>query len=148
MNSHFSSQKQIKIIETYFRKVDARDSTLLDLFTDDVQMFFPKFGLGYGKADLIKFSEIMNRHLESLEHDIDSFHYIVSDNCVVVEGTERGVTRDGVCWPDGLVSQGRFCNVFEFKGALIHRMFIYVDPDYTSSDRDRVDIFHPVEDRS
>jgi hypothetical protein len=49
MNSHFSSQKQIKIIETYFRKVDARDSTLLDLFTDDVQMFFPKFGLGYGK---------------------------------------------------------------------------------------------------
>ncbi|WP_017748448.1 hypothetical protein [Scytonema hofmannii] len=51
------------------------------------------------------------------------------------------MTRSGVALPDGIVSQGLFCNVFEFDGVLIRRMHIYVDPDFTSADRDRIDIF-------
>lgn len=41
---------RLETVNTYFRKVDARDPTVLDLFTDDAQMFFPKFGLAHGKA--------------------------------------------------------------------------------------------------
>jgi ketosteroid isomerase-like protein len=121
--------------------MNARDPTVLDLFTNDVQIFFPKFGLAHGKTALVQFSDIMNSQLESIEHDIGAFNYIVSGNCVVVEGTERGVTRNGVRWPDGIVSQGRFCNVLEFDRALIRRMHTYVDPDFTSADQDRIDIF-------
>ncbi|MBD3885670.1 nuclear transport factor 2 family protein [Phormidium tenue FACHB-886] len=135
------SSDRIEAVNTYFRKVNTRDSTVLNLFTDDVQLFFPKFGLAHGKDALVKFSEIMMNQLERIEHDIEAFNYIVSGNFVVVEGTERGVMRGGLYCPDGIVSQGRFCNVFEFDGALIRRIYIYVDPDFTSADRDRIQIF-------
>lgn len=138
MSFDASDDDRLKAIDTYLRKVDARDPTVLDVFTDDVQMFFPKFGLAHGKAALAKLSETLTGELASIEHDIDGFHYIVSGNFVVVEGTERGVTRNGVYWPDGVVSEGRFCNVFEFDGVLIQRRHIYVDPDYTSADQDRI----------
>jgi len=134
-------EARIRIVEAYFRKINANDATVLDLFTEDVQMFFPKFGLGHSKAHMIQFSEIMGRHLERLEHDIENFNYIVAGDYVVVEGTERGVTREGVTWPDGLISEGRFCNVFDFRGDRIQRVFIYVDPDYTSADQERIAIF-------
>lgn len=143
-----SPETGIRIVETYFRKIDAKDATVLDLFTEDVQMFFPKFGYGYGKADMIQFSEIMGRHLEQLEHDIENFNYIVAGDSVVVEGRERGVTRAGVNWPDGRISDGRFCNVFEFRSSLISRVFIYVDPDYTSADWDRIAIFRGHQNRT
>jgi hypothetical protein len=61
----------------------------------------------------------------------------------VVEGTESGVAGDGTPWPDGEVSQGRFCNVFEFNGDLISALRIYVDPDFTSSHQDRIRQLRP-----
>jgi len=131
------SNDRLETVNTYFRKVDAGDPTVLDLFTDDVQAFFPKFGIGHGKA-AVRFSQTLMSELESIQHDFNAFNYISSGSFVVVEGTERGVTRSGVHWPDGVVSEGRFCNVFEFDGALIQRVHIYVDPDFTSADRDRV----------
>lgn len=141
MSADVNTEERLRIVESYFRKVDDRDPTLMDLFTDDVEMFFPKFGVGHGKGDMMAFSEIMGAYLACLEHDIDAFNYVISGNHVVVEGTERGRTRDGVPWPDGRISEGRFCNVFEFDGKLICRVFIYVDPDYTSSDTDRIEVF-------
>lgn len=135
------SDSRREIVRTYFRKVDAKDPTVLDLFTDDVQMFFPKFGLAQGKAALVRFSEIMASQLASIEHDIEAFNYITSGNLIAVEGRERGVMQNGVHWPDGIVSQGYFCNVFEFAGELIQRIHIYVDPDFTSADLDRIHSF-------
>jgi ketosteroid isomerase-like protein len=141
MTTDIDDAAQIQAVNTYFRKVDTNDPTILDIFTDDVQIFFPKMGLAHGKAALVKFSEILMNHLESIEHDIEAFNYIISGNVVVVEGTERGLTRQGIRWPDSVVSQGRFCNVFEFDGRLIRRVHVYVDPDFTSADRDRIQIF-------
>lgn len=135
------ARDRIEAIKGYFRKVDARDPTFLDLCTDDVQFFFPKFGLAHGKDAIARFGERMARHLEGLEHDIDGFTYIVSGDLIAVEGQERGVMRGGERWPDGIVSQGRFCNVFEFDGPLIRRIHIYVDPDYANADRERLRAF-------
>lgn len=50
--------------------------------------------------------------------------------------------KDGTVWPDKNVSQGRFCSVFEFSGGLITRMYIYVDPDFPSTDVERISILH------
>jgi enamine deaminase RidA (YjgF/YER057c/UK114 family) len=133
-----SADLLINVVETYFRKVGAGDPTLLDLFKDDVDFCFPKFGRQRGKSALMTFGERMTTDLQSIAHDIEHFNYIVAGTTVVVEGQERGVTRAGVSWPDGVISQGRFCSVFEFDGSLISRMHIYVDPDFTSTHIERI----------
>lgn len=132
--SNTLDKQRIAIIRSYFHKVDARDGSLADLFTEDVDVFFPKFGRARGKAALARFGECMGRQLRSLEHDIDGLVFTVAGARIAVEGLERGVTQDGVPWPDGTISEGRFCNVFEFDGTLISRIFIYVDPDFSSAD--------------
>jgi hypothetical protein len=80
-------------------------------------MRFPKYGMTKGKAGIARFGEVLAAHLQNLTHAIEEFRYHVSGDVVVVEGTELGVAGDGTPWPDGEVSQGRFCNVFEFDGA-------------------------------
>ncbi|WP_202901336.1 nuclear transport factor 2 family protein [Chania multitudinisentens] len=114
---------------------------LLDLFTDDVEFFFPKFGVARGKAALARFAERIAKGTAQLTHDIDGLIFTVGNDRIVVEGREWGVTADGRAWPDGDISQGRFANVFEFDGLLIKRIFIYVDPDFTNEDHQRVSMY-------
>jgi len=130
-----------KAVETYFRRVDARDPRLADLFTEDAEIFFPKFGRARGKEALARLGGALEAQLESLEHDIEGLRYIVAGDFIAVEGQERGVMRDGKHWPDGIISEGRFCDVFEFEGSLIRRIYIYVDPDFTNADGDRLRAF-------
>ncbi|WP_312400281.1 nuclear transport factor 2 family protein [Sphingobacterium sp.] len=132
------------VAEAYFRKVDAGefDNSYYNLFTEDVELYFPKFGFGYGKDGVKKFGETMARFLGSITHDIKNFNYIISGNMLVVEGTERGITIEKKLFPDNVTAFGKFCSVFEFEGDLIKRMHIYVDPDVTSSDIDRLTIFN------
>ncbi|AHG20744.1 hypothetical protein Z042_14885 [Chania multitudinisentens RB-25] len=135
------SEARIEIIRRYFREVDAKSSLLLELFTDDVEFFFPKFGVARGKAALARFAERIAKDAAQLTHDIDGLIFTVGNDRIVVEGREWGVTADGKTWPDGDISQGRFANVFEFDGLLIKRTFIYVDPDFTSEDHRRVSMY-------
>lgn len=84
----------------------------------------------------------MGHLLKNITHDIDNFNYIVSENFVVVEGTEKGVTQSDKEWPDHKIAFGKFCSIFEFDKDLIKRMHIYVDPDLTSEDIDRIVILN------
>lgn len=132
------TESRLETIRTYFRRVDARDPALLELFTDDVEFFFPKFGAARGKAAIVEFGARLGRFLDTLEHDIDGLKFIVAGDVIAVEGREWGTMKNGVRWPDENISQGRFCNVFVFEGSLISRTYIYVDPDFTSEDRERI----------
>ena len=140
MSDTLLTNSKIKLILQYFEKVDRGDESYLDLFTDDVKFFFPKFGTSEGVESIASFASKMGTYLKSIKHDIDSFNFIIEGNTVVVEGVERGTMADGTPWPDGKISQGRFCSVFEFTDELISRMYIYVDPDYASKDKKRVKI--------
>jgi ketosteroid isomerase-like protein len=137
MNVSASSDVRIAAVLEYFRRVDSGDTSVTDLMTEDVQFFFPKFGVGYGKPAVAELARGLFESLASLRHDMDRMHILTSGDHVIVEGFESGVTRDGVVWPDPKRSEGRFCSVFEFEGTLIKRHHVYVDPDYTSSDRAR-----------
>lgn len=130
-------------IETYFKKIDSGifDDEYFDLYTEDVEMYYPKFGFEKGKQGIKNFGTVIGKHLEKLTHDIQNFRYTFSDTVIVVEGNEKGVTRSGKEWPDNHTSFGKFCNVFEFDGELIKRVHIYVDPDFTSEDTERLAIF-------
>ena len=135
-----NTDSRIRVIKTYFSKVKTGDPSITALFTDDFEFYFPKFGAARGKQALAVFAERMGRNLAAVGHNIAKFRYIVSKDApvIAVEGTEFGQIRDGRTWPDGIVSHGRFCSVFEFDGLLISRMSIYVDPDFGSDDAARI----------
>lgn len=142
MSNSKVADARLQAVITYFEKVDAGDSSYLDLFTEDVKFFFPKFGNSQGKDSLVAFEQRIDALMGSIWHDISNFNFIISGNTVVVEGTEGGTMKDGTVWPDNAVSQGRFCSVFEFTGSLISRMYIYVDPDFSSHDAERISILY------
>ena len=50
--------KSADLCREYFRHVDTGSESLLDLFADDTQIYFPKYGIGTGKAALL---EILTR---------------------------------------------------------------------------------------
>lgn len=133
-------------VKVYFEKIDAgnTDDAYFGLFTDDVVLYFPKFGFVQGKDGIKKLGEQLGAFLKSLHHDIDNFIYIINGPYVVVEGREKGMTKQGVAWPDNVISYGLFCNVFEFEGNLIKRVHIYVDPDFTSCDSERIKLLKGV----
>jgi hypothetical protein len=121
------------ITRQYFRLADAGDPAIIDLFTDDAQMFYPKFGYARGKAQIGAFAGGLGRGVASLRHDLDGFTIVSAGDYVVIEGTERGTTATGVNFPDDKSSFGLFCNVFEFEGLLIKRVHVYVDPDFANT---------------
>jgi SnoaL-like domain len=127
----------VSIAKEYFVRLDAGSPTLLDLFTEDAQIFFPKFGIGRGRAAILEAMSGLGGRLQSIAHASDSFVYIASGNLLAVEGTTRGVLKNGVRWAAGETPGGRFCNVFEFRGNLICRVHIYLDPDYGGEDAER-----------
>ncbi|MGY5034075.1 nuclear transport factor 2 family protein [Streptomyces sp. 900116325] len=120
----------------YFRLVDAGDPAVSDLFTDNAQMFFPKFGFATGKDQIGAFAQGLGRGISAIEHDIPGLTVLSSGNYVVIEGEVKGTTTSGVAFPDGVSSYGLFCNVFEFEGERIKRIHIYEDPDFGSMHTD------------
>jgi hypothetical protein len=57
---------------------------------------------------------------------------------IVCEGTSHGEHADGP-WRAGNPEwgAGRWCDVFEIRDGLIHRCFVYLDPDYAGKDTAR-----------
>lgn len=137
MSESIDQSEAVAISLEYFRRLDAGNPNFVELFTEDVQIFFPKFGIGKGKAALFELGSGLTTVLASVVHDIDTFLYFVSGNRLTVEGTTRGTTKSGTNWSGGETPGGRFCSVFEFRGNLISRMHIYLDPDYGSDDHAR-----------
>jgi hypothetical protein len=130
-------QTMLAAVTQYFVKGDAGDASVFELFTDDIQIYFPKFGIATGKAAFGELATGLLGSLKSIAHYISDFKYIVGSNSVVVEGTTHGADREGAEWSGGKTAGGRFCSVFEFRGSLIARMHIYLDPDYTGRDENR-----------
>ncbi len=127
----------IEITKEYFRRVDAGSADLAELFTDDVEVYFPKFGVMKGKAAFFDLASGLFERISQIAHDVDSLLCVANGNDVVAEGMSRGTTRDGTSWEGGSTPAGRFCNVFHFRNGKIDRVHIHLDPDYGAEDRDR-----------
>jgi len=46
---------------------------MIDLFTEDAEMWFPKHGVAKGKAGIGRFARILGASPEGLTHAIDEF---------------------------------------------------------------------------
>ena len=113
--------------------------SILDLFADDAQVYFPKWGVATGKEQIGQLFNDVGGTLKAIRHDYATFNYIFSgSDYLVVEGTSYGEHRDGP-WRAGVPDwgAGRWCDVFEIRDWKIQRCFIYLDPDYAGKDTSR-----------
>ncbi len=136
-----TDEQRKSVALTYFKALDsggtgADGRSMFDLFADDIQAYFPKYGIAEGKTDVVKMYGAVGEILRSIRHHYETFNWIFSGtDMVVCEGTSHGVHRDG-SWRAGdpVWGAGRFCDVFEIRDWQIHRLFIYLDPDYANLD--------------
>ena len=117
--------------------VTSNGGSILDLFADDAQVFFPKWGLATGKKQIGQLFTDFGGLLKSILHDYATFNWIMTgSDMFACEGTSAGVHNDGA-WRAGVSHGGRWCDVFEVRDFLIQRCFIYLDPDYAGLDTAR-----------
>lgn len=120
----------------YLKRLD-QGKDFFDLFSEDAQVYFPKWGLANGRAEVEQLFSDLASVLKSIRHDYAYFNYIIQGDHVVVEGTSFGMTADGTEWRAGVTHAGRWCDVFEIRDFKIQRLFIYLDPDYAGADTGR-----------
>ncbi len=117
--------------------VTSTGESILDLFAEDAQVFFPKWGLATGKPDIGRLFSDFGGRLRNILHDYASFNWIMTGtDLFAVEGTSAGEHVDG-SWRAGVTHGGRWCDVFEVRDFKIQRCFIYLDPDYAGLDTTR-----------
>jgi hypothetical protein len=117
--------------------VTSTGGSILDLFADDAQVFFPKWGLATGKAQIGQLFTDFGGGIRHILHDYATFNFIMTGTDVfAVEGTSAGEHHEGP-WRAGVTHAGRGCDVFEVRDFLIQRCFIYLDPDYAGRDTQR-----------
>jgi ketosteroid isomerase-like protein len=121
----------VAVVREYFRRADARATDLLDLLDDDVEFYFPKFGIGRGKQDYVRFAITLAKQM-TVFHNQETLRFHECGQAVVVEGETFGHDADGVEWRGGETPGGRFCSVYEIRDGRIARSYIYADPDYAS----------------
>ena len=111
--------------------------SILDLFAEDAQVYFPKWGVANGKAQIGEMFGSVGGRLKAIRHDYANFNWIMTHtDTFACEGTSYGEHDDGA-WRAGVTHAGRWCDVFEVRDFLIQRCFIYLDPDYAGLDTDR-----------
>ena len=117
--------------------VTSTGASILDLFADDAQVYFPKWGLANGKEQIGQLFTDVGGTLESIRHEYADFNWIMTGgDLFACEGRSHGEHKDGE-WRAGVTHAGRWCDVFEVRDFLIQRCFIYLDPDYAGKDTDR-----------
>ena len=52
--SSTNDRDRINLIQDYFRLADQGRPEVLDLFREDAELYFPKFGLGLGRQSLFE----------------------------------------------------------------------------------------------
>jgi ketosteroid isomerase-like protein len=112
---------------------------VLDLFADDAQVFFPKWGMATGIEAIGRLFADIGGTIEHIRHDYETITWTFSGSgTIVAEGTSHGRHRDGF-WGAGNPewAAGRWCDVFEIRDGKIHRCFVYLDPDYAGVDTAR-----------
>ena len=131
-----SDQEKIAIAKEYFLRADQGRPDVLDLFHEDMEIYFPKFGFGQGRQSFLDFVKGFAGSLEFIRHDYDRLVFLPSGDHLVVEGSSRG-SMSGSSWEGGKTPGGRFCNIFKFRDGRISSVHIYLDPDYVGEDEAR-----------
>jgi ketosteroid isomerase-like protein len=133
------------IAESYLKALDAGGVSpttglgLFDHFTDDAEVYFPKWGVARGIEQIKQLFADVGSSLKAITHHYDGFTwYLNGTDRFAVEGTSHGTHRDGP-WKAGTPdwAAGRWCDTFHLRDGKIARLYIYLDPDYAGQDHAR-----------
>src|SRR5688572_26497688 len=76
--------------------VTSNGGSILDLFAEDAQVFFPKWGLATGKPQIAQLFTDCAGPIVSILHDYATFNWIMTGtDTFAVEGTSAGVHQGG-----------------------------------------------------
>ena len=137
--AHSVAGQRRSATQGYNGGVTSTGGSILDLFADDAQVAFPKWGLATGKEQIGRMFGDVGGTLGSIQHHYSEFTWVYSgSDLVVAEGTSHGEHQDGT-WRAGVPEwgAGRWCDVFEIRDWLIQRCFTYFDPDHAGQDTAR-----------
>ena len=63
MNSP-TDQNRIKVVQDYFRLADQGSREILELFHEDAEIYYPKFGFGFGRESIFELTKGFEGALE------------------------------------------------------------------------------------
>lgn len=140
-----TNEQRKSVALEYFRALDNGGSTsdggsLFDLFAVDAEVYFPKWGVAEGRDEIARMFGEVGGIIGAIKHHYATFNWVFSgSDTIVCEGTSHGQAADGTNWRVGEPGwgAGRFCDVFEIRDWAIHRLYIYLDPDYANADSAR-----------
>ena len=90
--SSLTDRDKIKIVREYFVRLDQGRPDVLDLFHENAEIYFPKFGFGFDRQSLFEMTRGFAGTLEFIRHDYDAMTFIPAGDYVVVEGTSQPMT--------------------------------------------------------
>ncbi len=118
-----NSSENIDIIKKYYKNVSTRNmDTVNSLFSPNIEVYFPQFGVVKGIENLLKLNKNLTETIDQIDYDYDNFVYTISENRIIVEGIESGTLAN-----NNTFMNKRFCSVFEIKNGLIYRMYVYAN---------------------
>ena len=83
-------QEKIKIAREYFMRADQRRPDVLELFHEDAEIYFPKFGFGFGRNSFCEMVKGFEGVLEYIQHDYNRLNFNPSADYLIVKGTSQG----------------------------------------------------------
>ena len=92
--------EKVKIAGEYLMRLDKGRPDILELFHEDAEVYFPKFGFGFGRNSFLEMVKGFEGALEYIQHDYDRLNFIPSGDYLVVEGTSAG-RMSGKSWAGG-----------------------------------------------
>src|SRR6266436_5483296 len=95
--STLSDQEKKNIALEYFKRLDQGRPEVIELFHEDAEIYFPKFGFGSGRQSLFEMFKGFEGDMEHIQHDYDGLKFIPSGDYLVVEGTSHG-KMSGKSW--------------------------------------------------
>ena len=95
-----NDQEKVAMAREYFTRADQGRPDLLELFHEDAEIYFPKFGRGFGRESFFEMVKGFEGSLEYIRHDYDALTFIPSGDYLVVEGTSQG-KMSGKSWAGG-----------------------------------------------
>ena len=96
-----SDEQRKSVALEYLKAFDNGGTTstggsILDLFAEDAQVYFPKWGLATGKEQIGQLFGDVGATIKSILHHYSHFNWVFSGSDVIVaEGTSHGEHQDG-----------------------------------------------------
>src|SRR6266581_6910045 len=78
-----NDQDKIRIAREYFMRADQGRPDIFELFHDDAEIYFPKFGFGFGRESFLEITDGFAGTLEFIRHDYDALTFIAAGDYVV-----------------------------------------------------------------